>query len=71
MRIVMRVVLLPLAALPFLGRGMLRIRGRRLGGRAVGGRGSSRLYGASQEDEVDVHCAQYFELFPCSCPPLS
>ena len=32
---------------------------RRLGGRAVGSRGSSRLYRASQGDEVDVHCAQY------------
>ena len=28
----------------FLGRGLVRIRSRRLGGRAVGGRGSSRLY---------------------------
>ena len=27
---------------PFLGRGLLRIRGRRLGGRPVGSRGSSR-----------------------------
>ena len=36
------------------------IRSRRLGGRAVGGRGSGRLYRASQGDEVDVHCAQYF-----------
>ena len=44
----------------FLGRGLLRIRSRRLGGRAVGGRGSSRLYRVSQGDEVDVHCAQYF-----------
>ena len=44
----------------FLGRGLLRIRGRRLGGRAVGGRGSSKLYRVSQGDEVDVHCAQYF-----------
>ena len=44
----------------FLGRGLLRIRSRRLGGRAVGGRGSSWLYRASQGDEVDVHCAQYF-----------
>ena len=43
----------------FLGRGLLRIRSRRLGGRAVGGRGSGRLYRASQGDEVDVHCAQY------------
>ena len=42
------------------GRGLQRIRTRRLGGRAVGGRGSSRLYGASQGDEVDVHYAQYF-----------
>ena len=32
----------------FLGRGLLRIRSRRLGGRAVGGRGSGRLYRASQ-----------------------
>ena len=44
----------------FLGRGLLRIRSRRLGGRAVGGRGSSKLYRVSQGDEVDVHCAQYF-----------
>ena len=44
----------------FLGRGLLRIRNRRLGGRAAGGRGSSRLYRVSQSDEVDVHCAQYF-----------
>ena len=44
----------------FLGRGLLRIRNRRLAGRAVGSRGSSRLYRASQGDEVDVHCAQYF-----------
>ena len=44
----------------FLGRGLLRIRSRRLGGRAVGSRGSSRLDRASQGDEVDVHCAQYF-----------
>ena len=44
----------------FLGRGLLRIRSRRLGGRAVGGRGSGRLYRASHGDAVDVHCAQYF-----------
>ena len=44
----------------FLGRGLLRIRSRRLGGRAVGGRGSGRLYRVCQGDEVDVHCAQYF-----------
>ena len=44
----------------FLGRGLLRIRSRRLGGRAVGGRGSSRLYRVTQGDDVDVHCAQYF-----------
>ena len=42
----------------FLGRGLLRIRSRRLRGGAVGGRGSGRLYRASQGDEVDVHCAQ-------------
>ena len=44
----------------FLGRGLLRIRSRRLGGRAAGGTVSSRLYRASQGDDVDVHCAQYF-----------
>ena len=44
----------------FLGRGLLRIRSRRLGGRAVGGMGSSRLYRISQGDEVDKHCAQFF-----------
>ena len=38
----------------------LRIRNRRLGGRAVGGRGSSRLYRVSHGDDVDKHCAQYF-----------
>ena len=43
-----------------LGRDLLRIRCRRLGGRAVGGRGCSRLYRVSQGDEVGVHCAQYF-----------
>ena len=43
-----------------LGRGLLRIRCRRLGGRAVGGSGASRLYRVSQSVEVDVHCAQYF-----------
>ena len=44
----------------FLGRGLLRIHSRRLGGRAVGGAGSSRLYRACQGDEVDKHCAQFF-----------
>ena len=51
----------------FLGRGLLRIRHRRLGGRAVGGKSSSRLYRVSHGDEVDVHCAQYnvdSSLFP-------
>ena len=38
----------------FLGRGLFRIRNRRLGGRAVGSRGSSWLYRASQGDEVVV-----------------
>ena len=45
---------------PKLGRGLLRIRNRRLGGRAAGGTVSSRLYRVSQGDDVDVHCAQYF-----------
>ena len=44
----------------FLGRGCLRIRSRRLGGQTVGGRSSSRLYRASQGDEVDSNCAQFF-----------
>ena len=44
----------------FLGRGCLRNRSRRLGGQAVGGRSSSRLYRASQGDEVDSNCAQFF-----------
>ena len=43
----------------FLGRGLLRIRSRRLGGRAAGGTGSSRLYRVSHGDEVEVYCAQY------------
>ena len=38
----------------------MRIRGRRLGGQAVGGRISSRLYRVSQGDEVDSNCAQFF-----------
>ena len=49
-----------LAALPFLARGLLRVRSRRLGGRAAGGTVSSRLYRVSQGDDVDVHCARYF-----------
>ena len=44
----------------FLGRGLLRIRSRRLGGRAAGGTSSGRLYRVSHGDEVDVHCAPYF-----------
>ena len=52
----------------FLGRGLLRIRGRRLGGRAVGGKGSSRLYRVSHGDDVDRHCAQYF--VNCSLSPI-
>ena len=44
----------------FVGRGLLRFRSKRLRGRAVGGRRSGRLYRASQGNEVDVHCAQYF-----------
>ena len=44
----------------FLGRGLLRIRSRRLGGRAVGRSGACRLYRVSHSDEVDVRSAQYF-----------
>ena len=43
----------------FLGRGLLRIRSMRLGGRAVCGTGSSRLYRACQSDDVDRRCAQF------------
>ena len=50
----------------FLGRGLLRIRYRRLGGRAAGGKISCRLYRVSHGDEVDVHCAQYFVNFSLS-----
>ena len=39
-----------------LGKGQLRIRSRRLGGRAVGGTASSRLYRVCHNDEVDKHC---------------
>ena len=53
-------VLLLLAALLFLEEGLLRIRSRRLGGRAVGGTGSSRLFRTCHNDEVDKHCAQFF-----------
>ena len=44
----------------FLGRGLLRIRSRRLGGRAACGTVSRRPFRVSQGDDVDVHCAQYF-----------
>ena len=44
----------------FLGRGLLRIRSRRLGSRAVCRSGASRLYRVSHSDEVDVGSAQYF-----------
>ena len=44
----------------FLGRGLLRVRNRCLGGRAAGGTSSSRLYRVCHGDEVDKHCAQYF-----------
>ena len=44
----------------FLGRGLLRIRSRRLGGRAVCCTVSSRLYRVCQDDEVVKHCAQHF-----------
>ena len=53
----------------FLGRGLFRIRNRRLGGRAAGGKSSSRLYCVSYGDEVDVHCAQYF-IHSSLCPVL-
>ena len=44
----------------FLGRGLLRIRSRRLGGKAVGHSGASRLYRVSHSDEVDVRSAPHF-----------
>ena len=54
----------------FLGRGLLRIRSRRLGGRAVCGSGSGRLYRASQGDEVDVHCIVLSTLLTLFSPLL-
>ena len=50
----------PRLAAAFVGRGLLRIRSRRLGGRAVGRSGACRLYRVNQSDEVDVQFAQYF-----------
>ena len=44
----------------FLGRSRLRIRSRRLGGRAVRGKGSGRLYRICQGDVADKQCAQFF-----------
>ena len=44
----------------FLGRGQLRIRRRRLGGRAVGGSGASWLKRVSQGDVVDASSTQFF-----------
>ena len=44
----------------FHGRGQLRIRSRRLGSRAVSGKGSGRLYRTCQGDAVDKQCAQFF-----------
>ena len=58
--ILMLEVLLKLAALPFLAEVCYGFVRRRLGGRAAGGKISSRLYRVSHGDEVDVHCAQYF-----------
>ena len=49
-----------LLAVMLLGRGLLRIRGRRLGDRSVGGRGARRLYRVSQGDEVDAESAPFF-----------
>ena len=47
----------------FLGRGRLRVRRRRLGGRAVGGTDAGRVYSVSHGDEVDAAAAQFFVLF--------
>ena len=46
--------------LPFLGRGLLRVRSRRLGGRTVGRSGASRLKRVNQGDDVDAECASFF-----------
>ena len=53
----------------FLGRGLLRTRSRRLGGRAVGRSGACRLCGVSHSDEVDVRSAQHF-VFSSLAPVL-
>ena len=50
----------------FLGKELLRIRSRHLGGRAVGSTGSRRLYRTCQNDEFDKHCAQFFVTFSLS-----
>ena len=44
----------------FHGRGRLRIRRRRLGGRAVGGSGASGLFRVSHGDEMDAASVQFF-----------
>ena len=56
----------------FLGRGLLRIRSRRLGGRAAGGMGSSRLYRVSHGDDVDsALCSVFCQFLSFSCITLS
>ena len=42
------------------GKGLLRLRSRRVGGRAVGRSEACRLYRMSHSDEVDVSSAQHF-----------
>ena len=44
----------------FVGRVSLQIWQRRLGGRAAGSRGASRLYRVSRGDDWDVSSAQFF-----------
>ena len=54
------VVPLRLAALPFLVEVCCEVVVGVLEAELLVCRGSGRLYRASQEDEIDVHCAQYF-----------
>ena len=55
----------------FIGRGNLQIRRRRLGNRAAGGGGSSKLCRVSQEDDVDVSSFQFLVKSSVALSPAS
>ena len=50
----------------FLGRGRLRIRGRRFGGSAVGGGGASRLYRGGHGDKWMLHLLSSLSTLLCA-----